>query len=78
MQWLESELNFDKSRLTEAFSLDANYETTNWNRRRLWINPPWTLSDLAVEKLVNELPSPSPPSRTRRRSPSPPSRTRRT
>ena len=57
VQWLESEFDFDKSRFTEAFCLDAEYENSNWNRRRLWINPPWSLSDLAVEKLVDELPS---------------------
>ena len=56
VQWLESEFSFDKSWFTEVFSLDADYEATNWSRRRVWVNPPWELSDLAVEKLVDETP----------------------
>ena len=30
---------------------------TNWNRRSVGVNQPWELSDLAVEKLVDEPPA---------------------
>ena len=57
VNWLESEFSFSKEQFTEVFCLDADYEATNWNRRRVWVNPPWELSDLAVEKLVDEPPA---------------------
>ena len=57
VQWLESVFNFDKSRFNEVFTVDADFESTNWNRRKVWVNPPWELLDVAVEKLVDETPA---------------------
>jgi hypothetical protein len=57
VQWLESEFDFIKSQFTESFSIDADFEASSWHRRRLWINPPWSLSNAAVEKLVDEPPA---------------------
>ena len=57
VHWLESEFNFDKSRFNEVFSLDADFESTSWCRRKVWVNPPWELLDAAVEKLVDDAPA---------------------
>ena len=44
VEFLEAFFKFKKREFSEVFALDADFQDTNWARRKVWVNPPWKLS----------------------------------
>ena len=54
VEFLEGAFKFQKSKFTEVFALDTDYEESTWTGRKVWVNPPWKLCLNAVDKLVKD------------------------
>ena len=57
VEFLEGAFKFQKSKFTEVFTLDTDYEETSWTGRKVWVNPPWKLCQNAVDKLLKDVPN---------------------
>ena len=46
-----------KSEFVKVLSLDADFEQSSFANKKVWVNPPWSLQQRALEKVLEDVPS---------------------